>query len=100
MLDREFPRAILFCLLAARDSLHAISGTPLGTFRHAPEKLLGQLGSDLSFTAVDEVIQRGLHEYLDDLQTKLNQVGQGIFEAFFALKTPQPGKKTLQSAAQ
>jgi hypothetical protein len=37
---------------------------------------------------------------LDDLQTKLNQVGQGIFEAFFALKTPQPGKKTLQSAAQ
>ena len=35
MLDREFPRAIRFCLLAARDSLHAISGTPLGTFRHA-----------------------------------------------------------------
>ncbi|MGA2663179.1 MAG: alpha-E domain-containing protein, partial [Verrucomicrobiota bacterium] len=47
MLDREFPRAIQFCLLAARDSLHAISGTPLGTFRHAPEKLLGQLCSDL-----------------------------------------------------
>src|ERR1035438_6028432 len=80
MLDREFPRAVRFCLLAARDSLHAISGTPLGTFRHAPEKLLGQLGSDLSFAGVDEVIQRGLHEYLDELQTKLNQVGQGIFE--------------------
>jgi hypothetical protein len=30
MLDREFPRAIQFCLRAARDSLHAISGTPLG----------------------------------------------------------------------
>jgi uncharacterized alpha-E superfamily protein len=100
MLDREFPRAIRFCLLAARDSLHAISGTPLGTFRHSPEKLLGQLGSDLSFAAVDEVIQRGLHEYLDELQTKLNQVGQGIFEAFFALKTPQPRKKPTHAAAQ
>jgi uncharacterized alpha-E superfamily protein len=100
MLDREFPRAIRFCLLAARDSLHAISGTPLGTFRYAPEKLLGQLGSDLSFAGVHEMIQRGLHEYLDELQNKLNQVGQGIFEAFFALKTPQPGKKTAQSAAQ
>jgi uncharacterized alpha-E superfamily protein len=100
MLDREFPRAVRFCLLAARDSLHAISGTPLGTFRHASEKLLGQLGSELSFAGVDEVIERGLHEYLDELQTKLNQVGQGIFEAFFALKTPQPGKKTNQSAAQ
>jgi uncharacterized alpha-E superfamily protein len=100
MLDREFPRAIQFCLSAARDSLHAISGTPLGTFRHPPEKLLGQLCSDLSFAAVDEVMQYGLHEYLDELQTKLNQVGQGIFETFFALKTPQPGKKAARVPAQ
>src|ERR1044072_9513664 len=53
LLDRDFPRAIHFCLLCARDSLHAISGTPSGMFRHPPEKLLGQLCSDLSFTSVD-----------------------------------------------
>jgi uncharacterized alpha-E superfamily protein len=100
MLDREFPRAIQFCLLAARDSLHAISGTPLGTFRHPPEKLLGQLCSDLAFAAVDEVVQHGLHEYLDELQTKLNQVGQGIVETFFAFKTPQPGRKTARVPVQ
>jgi uncharacterized alpha-E superfamily protein len=100
MLDREFPRAIQFCLLAARDSLHAISGTPLGTFRHAPEKLLSQLCSDLAFAAVDEVMQHGLHEYLDELQTKLNQVGQGIVETFFAFKTPRPGRKTARVPAQ
>jgi uncharacterized alpha-E superfamily protein len=100
MLDREFPRATQFCLMAARDSLHAISGTPLGTFRHAPEKLLGQLCSDLSFIGVDEVMQYGLHEYLDELQTKLNQVGQGIVETFFAFKTPQPGKRPVLSAVQ
>ena len=64
LLDRDFPRAIHYCLLAARDSLHAISGTPSGTFRHPPEKLLGQLCSDLSFTSVDEIIERGLHQYL------------------------------------
>ncbi|MBI1842189.1 MAG: alpha-E domain-containing protein, partial [Verrucomicrobia bacterium] len=45
LLDREFPRAIHFSLLAARDSLHQISGTPVSTFRHAPEKWLGQLCS-------------------------------------------------------
>src|SRR5579864_2984149 len=49
-LDREFPRAIHFCLSAARESLHAISGTPLGTYRYPPEKLLGQLCSELSYT--------------------------------------------------
>jgi uncharacterized alpha-E superfamily protein len=69
LLDREFPRADHFWLLGARDSLHAISGTPVGSFRFRPEKLLGQLCSDLTFTSVDEVINAGLHEYLDQLQT-------------------------------
>jgi len=100
MLDREFPRAIQFCLLAARDSLHAISGTPIGTFRHPAEKLLGQLCSDLSFAGVDEIISFGLHEYLDEFQTNLNQLGAGIHETFFALKTPQSKKKPVQQQSQ
>src|SRR5262249_10675085 len=78
MLDREFPRAIQYCLVAARDSLHAISGTPLGSFRYSPEKLLGQLCSDLSFTTVEEIVKQGLHEYVDALQTKMNHVSDGI----------------------
>ena len=100
LLDREFPRAIQFCLLEARDSLHAISGTPLGTFRHPPEKLLGQLCSDLSFTTVDEIVKQGLHEYLDDLQTKMNQVSDGIFRTFFAFKSPEPTRRSVRSSAQ
>ena len=48
LLDQEFPRAIRFCLNAARDSLHAISGTPVGTYRRKAEKLVGQLCSDLA----------------------------------------------------
>ncbi len=100
MLDREFPRAIQFCLLAARDSLHAISGTPLGTFRHPPEKLLGQLCSDLSFAGVDEIISHGLHEYVDELQTNLNQVGAGIHDTFFAFKTPQPARRLIKEPVQ
>ena len=100
LLDREFPRAIHFCLLAARDSLHAISGTPLGTFRHSAEKLLGQLCSELSFTTVDEIIKQGLHEYVDDLQTRMNHVSGGIFETFFAFKNPVPGRKGERVTAQ
>jgi len=100
LLDREFPRAIQFCLLEARDSLHAISGTPLGTFRYPPEKLLGQLCSDLSFADLEEIISYGLHEYLDELQTKMNQLGVGIHETFFAFKTPQSNKRPVRQMAQ
>ena len=100
LLDREFPRAIQFCLVAARDSLHAISGTPIGTHRYPPEKLLGQLCSDLSFASVDEIVEFGLHEYLDEIQTHLNQLEAGIHDTFFALKTPQSKKKPAQQQSQ
>jgi uncharacterized alpha-E superfamily protein len=88
LLDDEFPRAARFCLNTARTSLHAITGTAPGSFRNAPEKLLGQLCSDLAYTQVDEVINSGLHEYLDDFQTRMNRVSAGIFETFFALRVP------------
>jgi uncharacterized alpha-E superfamily protein len=100
LLDREFPRAINFSLTAARNSLHAISGTPLGTFRYPPEKWLGQLCSDLSYASVDEIVNAGLHEYLDELQTKVNQIGAGVYETFLAFKTPKPAKKSTQEQRQ
>jgi len=100
LLDRDFPRAIHFSLLAARDSLHKISGTPHGMFRHPAEKLLGQLCSDLSYASVDEIVNAGLHEYLDDLQTRMNQVSGGIFETFFAFKTPNTVKNSTQEQRQ
>jgi uncharacterized alpha-E superfamily protein len=100
LLDQEFPRAIRFCLNAARESLHAISGTPFGTFRNNAEKLLGQLCSDLAYASVDEIVNTGLHEYLDDLQDRMNLVGNGIFETFFAKRVPAPGKQMAKQRTQ
>jgi len=88
LLDSEFPRAVRFCLNEARESLHAITGTPPGSFRNLPERLLGQLCSELAYTQVEEIISRGLHEYVDDLQSRLNRLGNGIHDTFFALRSP------------
>jgi len=100
LFDSEFPRAIRFCLNSARESLHAITGTPPGSFRNTPEKLLGQLCSDLAYTQVDEVINRGLHEYLDALQTRMNLVGSGIHDAFFALRLPEGASRARVTAGK
>ena len=100
LLDAEFPRAIRFCLNAARDSLHAISGTPLGTFRNDPEKLLDQLCSDVACAQVEEIVNKGLHEYLDSLQTRMNRVGAGIYETFLAKRVPDPAKHIAKHQAQ
>lgn len=85
LLNREFPRAIRYCLFSANQSLHTISGTPEGSFQNTPEQLLGRLLAELDYTSIDEIITRGLHEYLDVLQIQLKQLDNAIFETFFTI---------------
>lgn len=91
--DREFPRAVQCCLMAARQSVHAISGTPAGMFRNRVEQLFGELCSELAYGQVDDIIAGGLHEYLDRLQTQMNRVGTGIADTFFATRIGAPARQ-------
>lgn len=87
VLDREFPRAVLHCLTRANESLHAITGSALGGFSNAAEKRLGQLRAELAYVRAEEIVADGLHEFVDDLQTRLNLVGDAVYDTFFA---PRP----------
>ena len=93
VLDREFPRAMRFCLAKAEESLHAITGSPNGTFQNLAERSLGRLRSELDYAQVDDIIGQGLHEFVDRFQNKLNAVGSAIHETFFA---PRPVRGMLQ----
>jgi uncharacterized alpha-E superfamily protein len=102
LLDKEFPRAIQWCLLQARSSVHAISGTPAGMFRTPLEHLLGEVCSTLAYGQADEIVVAGLHQYLDRLQTQLNLVGTGIHDTFFARpqnRPPEPRRPARRPAA-
>ena len=99
LLDKEFPRAIQYCLMRARESVHAISGTPEGVFRHPVERLLGELCSELAYARIEAIITAGLHEHLDRLQTRMNQVGNGISETFFAARGTPPARKKARGRA-
>jgi uncharacterized alpha-E superfamily protein len=86
VLDREFPRAVHFCLIHADASLHAITGSPVGGFTNEAERRLGQLRADLAYLQVDEILDQGLHEFLDSLQQRLNKVGGATHDVFFAYR--------------
>jgi uncharacterized alpha-E superfamily protein len=88
--DAEFPRAIRYCVSRAEESLRAITGTPPGSYGNRAEQLLGRLRAELDFTSIDEIVGAGLHEFLDALQGRLNDVGMAIHEAFFALEPARP----------
>jgi uncharacterized alpha-E superfamily protein len=82
--DREFPRAILFCVNHADHALRAISGIPGGSFSNPAEQQLGQLNAHLSYTNARQVLRSGLHEFLDQTQTRLNAVGEAMFKIYFS----------------
>ena len=90
VMDHEFPRAVHHCMRAASASLHAITGTPAGSFRYTSEQLLGQLCGELDYTTVDRIIEDGLHEYLDRLQQKMNAVDNSLADDF-AVRMPHIG---------
>ena len=90
LLLEEFPQRSVLIRGASRC---AISGTPAGMFRYPVERLFGELCSELAYARIEAIITAGLHEYLDRLQTRMNQVGNGISETFFAARGAPPVRK-------
>lgn len=85
LFSTDFPRSVRFCVRAADEMLHHISGTPTGQYSNKCEKHAGSLLARLNFSGTSDVLKRGLHEYIDDLQVALNETGQAIFETYVFL---------------
>lgn len=85
VLDRFFPRSILFCLMNAEECLHEISQSKRG-YSNPVEKAIGNLRADIEFADINDVFQEGLHEYLDKLQIRINEISNLIHEEYFKIQ--------------
>ena len=88
MLDPEFPRSIHHCLVEAEEAVHAISGTPSRQFVNRAEQLLGRLRAEFDYLNVEEIVETGVHDFVDSLQIKLNDASAAITDTFFTLHIP------------
>jgi uncharacterized alpha-E superfamily protein len=86
LLDDKFPRSVRYCLSKGERSLHAITGAAIGTWTSGAERELGRLNAELSYADTSEILKDGLHEYIDNLQQRLNYVGSSVYETFFAMR--------------
>ncbi len=86
--DRDFPRAMLYSLKKAEYSLYRISGARMqDSYTNSAEKALSLLKTQVDFTETSEIINTGLHKFLNDFQLQINNIDNEIFKVYFDLES-------------
>ncbi len=79
--DKILPRSVKYAVNRAFEMLNQIDGSrgcaSLGK--------LTNLNQELEMISVDAIKQKGLHEYIDHIQRRLNDIGADIYKDFFSL---------------
>ncbi len=99
VLDRAFPRSILFAVNGAQEAMWRISGSSRGRTLVQSDRLIGKLESELSFTTIDDIYQQGLHDYFVELERDLSAVGEQIHQTYFAYRLADPETADKQARA-
>ncbi len=92
ILNREFPRAFAHCVRQMRNSLRRI-GAPVPNSQNEAIIKASVLIERLESMDTKSIINGGLHEFIDGLQTSLNDIGQAINDTYFKARTFQLQKQ-------
>jgi uncharacterized alpha-E superfamily protein len=83
LLNDAFPRSVSYCVAEVQKTLEALCRSlPAAVEMKTPARLAGRLAADLRYSTLDEILAAGLHDFIDDFQTRLNNVGTAVFETF------------------
>ncbi len=102
LLSDDFPRSMRFSVRHLNTVLRRISGVHSGRFSNEAEKLAGRLLAEFQFSTADDIFEVGLHNYIDIVQTKLNAVGEALFQAYIfqPFHTPEDHELRQQEEQQ
>ena len=76
--------AISFCLNEAKQCIFEINGD-LDSSLYTEIQCLHD---DLNKAKASKIIENGLHEFIDQLQIKMNKINQSIYAAFCDVRIP------------
>ena len=77
-----FPASISYAITRVDRALRQLSGTRGLPASNRAERLVGRLRADLSYITTDEIIEMGLHQFLDQVQIRCIEIGNAISEAY------------------
>ena len=84
ILNRQFPASIRHAIENVDGALRRISGNRDLAPKNAAEREVGRLFNDLNYLSSDEIISAGLHEFLEDVETRCNSIGTAIIKEYLS----------------
>ena len=98
VLNEDFPRAIRYCVHRAWESLQRING-PVIESKNRSLNLTRQLIEDLDNNNAERIINGGLHQFIDSVQSALNEISIAIHDTYFTFR-PMPDMMQQQQQQQ
>ena len=83
ILDPIFPRSIRFCVNQVQNCLASMRSVEPDRPDLPSEILAGQLTARLNSVSIDEIIQQGMHAFIDQFQGAINSLGNIVYDDFF-----------------
>lgn len=85
--DPMFPRSIAFSIRHARHALGHITEGVEHMQENRADQLLGKMEDELRGTVINDVVLRGLHEFLDGIQLRVGEIHAAVQQTFIHYST-------------
>lgn len=100
LLNREFPRAVLFCLNRCITALDQVGGNSAALRTDNPRRTLGRIAADLDYLDIREVLNGRTDDFLSGLLARLNVVGDDVARAYFNTRVILPDERPRHQPQQ
>jgi uncharacterized alpha-E superfamily protein len=83
VLDARHPRSVRFSVAALEAALRAVSGSGADAYANEAERLTGKLHHMLRYERIGDILGRGLHGCLTEVQRSCHAIGDEIARTYF-----------------
>jgi uncharacterized alpha-E superfamily protein len=101
LLNRGFPRAVLFCLNSCLQTLDRIGEeVTLPSRSNSPRRTLGRLAADLEYLDIQDILGENMDPFLRRFLIRLNSIGDDISRLYFNTSVIMPDERPRQQQQQ